>query len=113
MATLKITKKDRFKTYKKALEICENWNDDIFNLGTSHYLCWVIPCIYFNLNSYDENPTIKGKVFVWDCDDAPNLFPEIKEFAAEMDNSSLHIKKKNAARIEFLKTLLNKHENNN
>ena len=109
MATLKITKEDRFKTYEKALELCENWVKDTYDLDTKPSLCLLLPCIYFDLENYNGNVIIDGKSYYWACDDTIKWFPEIKKFAKKVDSGFYKsVSEINAARIEFLKTLLNK-----
>jgi len=106
---MKISKKERFKTYEKALELCENWVKDTYDLDTNPCLCLLLPCIHFDLKVYTDNLIIDGKIYFWCGEDTCRWFPEIKAFAKKVDSDFYKTKKEvKAARIEFLKTLLNK-----
>lgn len=93
----KPTKKQRFETYKRVLEILENKEIVCGGLGDADTdgLCMYLYCVFYNLNwnncGVDWNKT-------------PEIFPEFGELYHKSNTITID----NEWRIKTLKTILNK-----
>jgi hypothetical protein len=74
---IKIPKSKRLEVYKEALKIIES-NKDVFKLGKSFQLCFILPIILTESESWACEWFYKGEEIVyWETDD---IFPEFGKY---------------------------------
>jgi len=110
---MKTTKRKRLATYRKVLKHLE---EGVPKFGMENFgLCLILPCIYYNLEHF--NDPINGKS--WDYHETIEAFPELADIIEqlmEFERKNFQItykeyhEKKNALRLSLLKEYL--HVNN-
>lgn len=96
-----MTKKERLRIYKRALEIIQR-EEYVYRLN-DYGLCLLLPCIWLNLDSFmDCFRDNKGVVF--SHYDTPKYFPEFGKY--NWRNSKVYAKDRNKWRISTLKKII-------
>lgn len=99
--------KKAISVYQKLLGIIDKHDDcipeDVYGMENKG-LCLLLPCIYYNLKHYCRYPVIDGEKYIWEYEDTPIAFPEMKDVISKINGNS--IEEKNRQRLKLLEEIL-------